>query len=91
MRTGKLLLFSFWLSSSAFAQEYPSPSGAVNDFAGLLSSSQRQELEQELRGFFDRTGAAIVVATFESLDGVPIEDYAVGLFEKWKIGQKGKD
>ncbi|MCI0330257.1 MAG: TPM domain-containing protein [candidate division Zixibacteria bacterium] len=87
----KPLLLSLTIFSSALAQDYPSPSGAVNDFAGLLSYSQRQELEANLRGFFDRTGAAIVVATFESLDGVPIEDYAVGLFEKWKIGQKGLD
>ncbi len=91
MFRAKLLLLFFFVFSSAFTQEYPSPSGAVNDYAGLLTSSQRQELEQNLRGFFDRTGAAIVVATFESLDGVPIEDYAVGLFGKWKIGQKGKD
>ncbi len=87
----KLLPFLFAVYASAFAQDYPAPTGAVNDFAGLLNSSQRQELEQNLRGFFDRTGCAIVVATFESLDGVPIEDFAVGLFEKWKIGQKGQD
>ena len=87
----KFFVIFFLLFTSAFAQNYPSPAGAVNDFAGLLSSSQRSDLEQNLRGFFDRTGAAIVVATFESLEGVPIEDYAVGLFEKWKIGQKGRD
>lgn len=91
MSKGKFFALCFLLFSSAFAQEYPSPAGAVNDYAGLLNSSQRQELEQNLRSFFDRTGGAIVVATFESLDGVPIEDYAVGLFEKWKIGQKGLD
>jgi len=83
------LVFLFWAASQA--QKYPTPLGAANDFAGLLSSSQRNQLETELRGFFDRTGAAVVVATVESLDGVPIEDFAVGLFEKWKIGQKGLD
>ena len=83
-----LLLLAF---TPAFSQNYPAPTGAVNDFAGLLSSSQREELEQSLRAFFDRTGVAIVVATFQSLDGVPIEDFAVGLFEKWKPGKKGLD
>lgn len=81
-----LLFFSF-----AFSQNYPSPAGAVNDFAGLLNSAEQQELEQNLRSFFDRTGAAVVVATFDSLAGIPIEDFGVGLFEKWKIGKKGLD
>ena len=86
------LVFLFLLTfTPAFSQNYPAPTGAVNDFAGLISSSQRQELEQSLRAFFNRTGAAIVVATFQSLDGVPIEDFAVGLFEKWKPGKKGLD
>ncbi|HEU4436467.1 MAG TPA: TPM domain-containing protein, partial [candidate division Zixibacteria bacterium] len=86
------LVFLFLLTfTPAFPQNYPASTGAVNDFAGLISSSQREELEQSLRAFFDRTGAAIVVATFESLDGVPIEDFAVGLFEKWKPGKKGQD
>ncbi|MCI0405878.1 MAG: TPM domain-containing protein, partial [candidate division Zixibacteria bacterium] len=91
MRTGRFLLFSILIFFSASAQEYPAPAGAVNDFAGFLNSSERAKLEQNLRSFFDRTGCAIVVATFESLEGVPIEDFAVGLFEKWKIGQKGLD
>jgi uncharacterized protein len=91
VRTARFLLFSLVLFVSASAQNFPPPAGAVNDFAGLLSSSQRQDLEQSLRAFFDRTGCAIVVATFDNLEGVPIEDFAVGLFEKWKIGQKGKD
>ncbi|HLG93506.1 MAG TPA: TPM domain-containing protein, partial [candidate division Zixibacteria bacterium] len=86
------LVFLFLVNFSfAYSQNYPSPAGAVNDFAGLLTSSQRLELEQNLREFFDRTGCAIVVATFESLEGVPVEDFSVGLFTKWKIGQKGQD
>lgn len=84
-------VFLFLAFSSGSTEEYPAARGAVNDFAGLLSSSEQQQLEAELRRFFDRTGAALVIATFESLDGVPIEDYGVGLFEKWKIGTKGLD
>jgi uncharacterized protein len=86
------ILFSILFSTAVLrGQDYPAPRGAVNDFAGFLSSQQQNELEQRLRDFNSATGAAIVLATFESLNGVPIEDFAVGLFEQWKIGATGKD
>lgn len=31
------------------------------------------------------------MAIFQSLDGDTIENFAVRLFEQWKIGKKGKD
>ncbi len=86
-----ILNFLLFLTVSLWAQEYPPPRGAVNDFTGFLSPQQQNELEQKLRDFHTATGAAIVLATFDSLGGVPIEDFAVGLFEKWKVGQKGLD
>ncbi len=33
----------------------------------------------------------MAVVTVKSLEGDDIDDYAVRLFEKWKIGKKGKD
>lgn len=73
------------------AYDFPQPAGYVNDFAGMLSSNFRQSLEQELQDFEEETSAEIAVVTIDSLEGGSIEDYAVRLFEDWKIGKKGED
>lgn len=63
----------------------------VNDWAQLMSKSQAQQLNSQLRQFEDQTSNQFVVATFPSLEGENIEDVSVGMFEKWHIGQKNKD
>ena len=68
----------------------PSPTGHVNDFAGVLDDSSRQRIEAVCRELESKTGAQLAVVTVKSLDGEPIEDYAVKLFEKWGIGAKEK-
>lgn len=88
-----LVLVSFVLprTFALFASEFPQPTGFVNDFAAMLSSSFRQSLEQDLVNFEKETTTEIVVVTINSLEGGSIEDYAVRLFEDWKIGKKEKD
>jgi len=85
------LLGFFLVAFPAWAQDFPEPVGYVNDFAQILSSSYRQSLEQELVSFKEETTAEIAVVTINSLEGGSIEDYAVRLFEDWKIGEKEKD
>lgn len=77
--------------SPVFAQGFPQHVGYVNDFAGMLSSEFRQSLEEDLVQFEIETTAEIAVVTIDSLEGGSIEDYAVRLFEDWKIGKKGQD
>jgi uncharacterized protein len=85
-----LFVFALFLPYAAFGQQNsPNPSGYVNDFAGILTNSDT--LEQELAQFDAETSNQIAVVTIPSLDGTPIEEYAVQLFEKWRIGQKTKD
>lgn len=48
-------------------------------------------MESDLTVFEKQTGNEISVVTVKSLEEMDIESYAVGLFEKWKIGKKGKD
>ncbi|MBI3335214.1 MAG: TPM domain-containing protein [Candidatus Portnoybacteria bacterium] len=69
----------------------PAPSGFVNDFASILSPEFRASLEQDLQDFEKETDAEIAVATISSLEGEPIEDFAVKLFEEWGIGKKEKN
>jgi uncharacterized protein len=67
------------------------PSGYVNDFAQVLSSSAKASLESELSAFQKETSNEIVVAIVPTMGGDYIENYAVKLFEEWGIGTKDKD
>lgn len=92
LRLFLLPLFLFFLfASPVFAQTFPKPQGYVNDFANLYSESFEQSLEQELNALESNTSAEVAVVTVESLQDMPIEDYAVKLFENWKIGKKQED
>lgn len=79
------------LTSPTLAVSYPQPTGYVNDFAQIYSEQFRQSLEQDLSDFEKQTTVEISVATIATLEGEPIEDYAVELFDRWNIGQQGKD
>jgi uncharacterized protein len=71
--------------------EFPPLTGRVNDRAGLLSERDEKELEAALAQFETETTNQIVVATLESLQGLPIEEYGYQLGRQWGIGQAGKD
>ncbi len=80
------------LPVAVFAYTSPgSPAGFVNDFAGMLSQQERSTLELKLSDFSKKTGAEIAVVTIPDLGGDTIENFAVKLFEEWKIGKKGLD
>ena len=58
---------------------------------GMFSIDFQKSLEEELGDFEKETTAEITVVTIESLGDDSIEEYAVRLFEQWKIGKKEKD
>ncbi len=93
----KRFLFAFFLvglvsACNLFAYTSPgSPIGFVNDFAKILSPQIASQLELQLSEFEKTSKSEITVVTINSLEGEPIEDYAVRLFEEWKIGKKGAD
>jgi uncharacterized protein len=69
------------------AAVYPEPVGYVNDFAGILSTRQRESLEARLRAYERETSVEVAVAVVVSLEGETVEDYARGLFRAWGIGK----
>jgi len=78
--------------SKALAYSSPgSPTGFVNDFAGVLTAETKQQLETRLSSLDASTSAQLSVVTIKSLDGDTVENYAEKLFADWGIGQKGKD
>jgi len=69
----------------------PDPPRLVNDFAGVLTPEQVQQLERKLVNFNDTTSTQITVAIVKSLEGSDRADFAFRLGEQWGVGQKGKN
>jgi uncharacterized protein len=86
--------FLFLFSFSVFAQdipEKPNPPRLVNDLANVLSDQEEQQLESELVQFNDQTSTQIAIVTVPSLNGYEIADFSTQVFNKWQIGQAGKN
>ena len=81
------------LASTVAAQpaQVPYLTGRVVDNAELLSPDTRQRLTETLRRHEQKTGNQVVVLTVPTIKGESIEEYAVRVFEQWKLGQQGKD
>ena len=69
----------------------PAPTGYVNDFAAVIDPDTKQNLEALCTQVDQQAHAQIAVVTIKSLEGVPVEDFANQLEEKWKVGAKGTD
>jgi uncharacterized protein len=94
MRTAlRNALFAVLLLATAVAAaaEVPFLTGRVTDNAEVLSDGTRRSLTALLKAHEDSTGNQIVVLTVPTLNGEGIEEYALRVFETWKLGQKGKD
>ncbi len=81
-----LLLALLALAAPATAQTFPPLSGRVVDQAHLLTSEQVVDLTSKSEALQAQSGRQFVVATVNSLEGYPIEDYAYRLGRSWKIG-----
>lgn len=91
-KASAIILLSFVFLGMAFADvKFPSPKGFVNDFAGVLTAQEKQELASISQGLKQKTGAELAVAVVKTVEPLDSKLYAVKLFEKWKIGEKGKD
>jgi len=86
-----LLPIVLLISTQLFSADIPYLTGRITDNAQLLSPAVNRSLSDSLQAHEKRTGNQIAVLTIPALDGVSIEDYAVRVFESWKLGQKGKD
>ena len=86
-----LWLALFALATPTAAQTFPPLSGRVVDQAHLLTPAQVQDLTSKSEALEAQSGRQLVVATVNSLEGYPIEDYGYRLGRAWGIGQKGKD
>lgn len=87
----RALLLLLLLIIPAYAVDYPSPVGYVNDFADIIRPADEARLNDLITDIERNTTVEIAVVTITSLQGEDIDMYAVKLFEKWGIGKKGTD
>lgn len=69
----------------------PDPPRLVNDFAGMMTPTQQDELEQKLEDIARNTSTQITIITINSLGDYETAQYVTELGTRWGIGQKGKD
>ncbi len=89
-----LLPALFFLSLSLSAQTLlprPEPPRLVNDYAGVLSSSEVQSLENKLVAFNDSTSNQIAVVIVNDLQGYDKSEFAYKVAKDWGVGQSDFD
>ncbi len=88
-----MLAAALLLSASRTFAQIPQtkPQGYVDDFAGVLSQSARDQLTALCTEVDQKAHAQIAVVTVKSLDGRLVEDYAIDLATKWGVGPKQLD
>lgn len=69
----------------------PRPAGRITDLANVIDAGTEADLDRRLDQLEQKTSHEIAVVTVPSLDGAPVEDYAVRLFKDWGIGQAKRD
>jgi uncharacterized protein len=69
----------------------PAPEHWVTDRAGFLTPASASDLDARLADYAQRTGHQVLVYIDRTTGGVPIEDWGVRAFERWRIGRHGID
>lgn len=92
------LIFSIFLVFPVFSANFkiPSQTAWIMDEADVIDLQTKSELESKLENLDEKIGAQIAVLTISSLEeaagnDATIEEYANEVFEKWRLGQEGKD
>lgn len=63
----------------------------INDYVGIVEKEIAEKIISIGKELEDKTGAQITAVVIKTIGSTTIEEYAVELFRKWGIGQKGKD
>ena len=67
------------------------PTRWVTDRAAFLSPATAADLDARLGDYARRTGHQVLVYIDHTTGGVPIEDWGVRAFERWRVGRSGID
>lgn len=91
-----LLLQCFFAACATAAPQIPPKTTAaagiyVQDYAQVLSAEDKRRLLSIGQELDNKTTAQLAVVTVKTLEGQPIEDYALSILREWGIGSKEKN
>ena len=92
--TGIILLLLLFNAGILPAQDLPvpsKPSGWVNDYAGVFSQTEAQQLSQKLNQFQYNHSTQIFIVTISENNGYSASMLNPMIGEVWGVGQQGKD
>lgn len=69
----------------------PSPTGPVNDYAGVIPAAEIERLNKRLTDYQRSTGVELAVAVVRTTGDRPIFDYSLAVARGWGIGSKDGD
>ena len=92
------VVLAVWLLVAAVGSSWgagpdlpPRPAGPVADLAGILDPATTDALTGVAQVLWDRARFGLVVVTLADLGDEPVDDFANRLYERWGIGEAGKD
>jgi len=92
---GAVLLIALALSASVGAADVGPPilvsRGFVTDEAGVIPAEKAGEITALLTELQQKTGAEIAILAIPSTLPLDDFDYATAVFDRWKVGKRGKD
>ena len=88
-----IILSLFIFTGIGFCEDaiFQNYAGYVNDYANILSDEAKAKLTALSAEIESKTTSQLAILTIDTTSPLDIETYAVKLFEKWGIGQKGKN
>jgi uncharacterized protein len=79
------------IAAPSAAIDVPYLTGRVVDNASILKPETRDRIAAAAKAHEQATGNQVVVLTVPTIQPESVEDYAVNVFQAWKLGQKDKD
>ena len=86
-----LIALSLPVLVQAEALNFPQTNVPVNDYAEIIPPEYEARIDGLARAVWEKTGTALVVATFRDVGGENPRIFATKLYTAWGIGTRGKD
>jgi len=93
MKKSSITVILALLCFFAYAQDIPDQpdfSYPIGDYAGILTSEQKEELSKKLKDYEDSSSTYIHIITVKTLDHKEVGAFTRELFNRWQMHAKGK-